>query len=428
MKFTAAGDALIQQRILKEYDGFKEIKDYICKGDVRFFNLETTLNEQGECFASQFSGGTYLRANPKVLGDVAKYGFNMVNFNNNHSLDFSYDGFLKTLDYIGESGLVQSGSGRSLDEAAAPGYLETENGRVALISVNTTFDPSMMAGNPTDIIPGRPGLNGLRLEKIQIVTAADFEVVKNIGAETGINDEILSDMADGYINPWPEDVYYLDNVCFTVGETAGQHIKLNKADIARVEKAICKAKENADYVLISLHTHEMQGSNSQNIPEFISEFCHWCIDKGAHSVIGHGPHRLRGIEVYKECPIFYSLGDFILQLYSVEIAPEDFYQKYGLTSSDGIYNLLKTRSKNFTIGLMEREVMQEAIIPYWEMENGKLKKLELLPITCYKNDDASITGLPVVGSEEKIMERLEELSQPFGVKMELKNGVINCSW
>ena len=37
--------------------------------------------------------------------------------------------------------------GTSMEEAAKPVYLDTENGRVAMISVNTTFHSPMMAGN-----------------------------------------------------------------------------------------------------------------------------------------------------------------------------------------------------------------------------------------------------------------------------------------
>jgi hypothetical protein len=61
MKFTAAGDVLCQRRMAEDYDGFREVKEFIERGDARFFNLETTLNYESECFASQFSGGTYVR-------------------------------------------------------------------------------------------------------------------------------------------------------------------------------------------------------------------------------------------------------------------------------------------------------------------------------------------------------------------------------
>lgn len=43
------------------------------------------------------------------------------------------------------------------------------------------------------------------------------------------------------------------------------------------------------------------------------------IDAGAGVVVGHGPHVLRGIEVYKRRPIFYSLASFIFENDLVEL-------------------------------------------------------------------------------------------------------------
>ena len=74
MKFTAVGDCLIQRRIYDDYEGFGKIREYIEQGDARFFNFESTLNCEGECFASQFSGGTYIRTNPGVLVGCLGYG------------------------------------------------------------------------------------------------------------------------------------------------------------------------------------------------------------------------------------------------------------------------------------------------------------------------------------------------------------------
>lgn len=81
MKFSAAGDIIVQQRIPQDYEGYAELAPFICQGDGRFFNLETTLNREGEACASQFSGGTYLRTNPEVLEDAKGFGINMTSFN-----------------------------------------------------------------------------------------------------------------------------------------------------------------------------------------------------------------------------------------------------------------------------------------------------------------------------------------------------------
>ena len=66
MKFVAAGDMPVQQRIQHNYPGFDELSSFIKDADGRFFNLETTLNHEGETSVSQLSGGTYLQLTPKL--------------------------------------------------------------------------------------------------------------------------------------------------------------------------------------------------------------------------------------------------------------------------------------------------------------------------------------------------------------------------
>ena len=428
MRFTAAGDALIQQRIPQNYEGIDAIKRFIGRGDARFFNLETTLNYIGDCYASQFSGGTYMRTNPESFGDLLRYGFNLTSFNNNHTMDFSYEGMLQTLQHIKSYNVVQSGVGHNLSEASAPNYLDTENGRVALISVNTTFEPCMMAGEQSRRFPGRPGINGLRHSETLVVTAEDFEIIKKISDQTGINNEEKIYIAQGYSKSSPDGIFEMGPIRFALGEKSGRVMQVNEEDMQRVEKAIFEAQLQADYILISVHSHEMSGLSHEEVPDFLAEFAHRCIDAGAHAIIGHGPHLLRPIEVYKERPIFYSLGDFLMQLYSVAAAPEDFYHKQGLPSDETVHSLLKKRSNNFQRGLMEDPVMSETVIPYWEMENGKLTKLELLPVTCRKNNNHSLSGLPVAAENTEFVSRLAELSAPYGVKMELTDGVVRCTW
>ena len=429
MKFTAVGDALIQQRVPKNYEGFEGVRDYIMKGDARFFNLETTVHEVGECYASQFSGGTYMRTSVENYKSVLDYGFNMTSFNNNHTMDFSYGGLMKTLEAVEASNIVNSGVGRNMADAAAPHYLDTPNGRVALISANSSFDPSMMAGEASRRFPGRPGINGLRFNQTIYVTKEDMARLEEISDATGINETRKLHLAQGYATKGDDDIFVMGNLNFKVGDKAGLVTTPNKEDVARVVKAIYEAQLQADYIIVSLHTHQLKGASNEAVPDFVSDFAHACIDAGAHAVIGHGPHLLRPIEVYNNRPIFYSLGDFLMQLYSVEAAPEDFFKKQSFTSDATVHDLIKKRSNNFNRGLMEEAVMAETVIPYWEMEDGVMTKLELLPVTCYKNDkNHSLSGLPVVNFDAGIAERLAKLSEPYGVKMTVENGIIKCEW
>jgi poly-gamma-glutamate capsule biosynthesis protein CapA/YwtB (metallophosphatase superfamily) len=80
-------------------------------------------------------------------------------------------------------------------------------------------------------------------------------------------------------------------------------------------------RKQGEIVVVSAH---MGGENSlghlvPNDMEYfgderrgnVVEFSHRCVDSGADLVLGHGPHVPRGIELYKNKLIVYSLGNFI---------------------------------------------------------------------------------------------------------------------
>ena len=430
MKFTAAGDAIIQRRIQNDFVGFEELAPFIKEGDARFFNLETTLNYEGECNSAQLSGGTYIRTNPEVLEDIKNFGFNMTSFNNNHAMDFSMSGFLKTLEYVNQSGLVHSGAGMNLAEASAPKYLETNEGRVALIAVNVNFTPDMMAGQQTPRVPGRPGINGLRLDSYVELPKSDLEVIKRIAKETNINAGKEISRAEGYYAELADNEAELGELKFKEGQTSRFVRKVNKNDMARVEQAIYEAKLQADYIIISVHCHQLSGDKKENVADFLEDFAHACIDFGANAIVGHGPHLLRPIEVYKDSPIFYSLGDFILQLYNIELAPEEFFEKYGLSAATStVHELLKKRSKDFTVGLMTDKRMFMTVIPLWEMKDKKLVSLKLMPVEAAMEGNKSEIGLPRRSDGYEICEYLNKMCEPYGTKIVRgDDGILVCEW
>ena len=431
MKFTAAGDAIIQRRIQNDFPGFEELTPYINQGDAKFFNLETTLNREGEVCGSQFSGGTYIRANPEVLLDMQKFGFNMVSANNNHALDFSYGGLEATIEALEESDFVHAGLGRNLAQASAPRYLETESGRVALIAVNTTFHAPMMAGNENGRFPGRPGINGIRIEDKMTVTRDELEFIKVLAKRMNINASSEIIRAEGYKAPLADGEAEFGDLKFHLGEKTERIRSLNEEDMKRVEKAIYEAKFQADYVMVSIHSHEFgSGTTKEDVPEFLADFAHRCIDMGADAIVGHGPHLLRPIEVYNDKPIFYSLGDFVLELYSVEMAPADFFEKQGIDPNETVHALLRKRSQNFTVGLMEQKKMLETIIPFWETdENNELVSLKFMPVELTMRGNKSQVGLPRKATDLTLVERLAEISKPYGVTMTVENdGTVPCKW
>ena len=240
MKFTVAGDMLIQKRIPADYEGFNEVKEYIEKGDVRFFNLETTLTN-GDCFANQYSGGSYLTAPASVLEDAKRYGFNMLSFANNHTMDFSHEGLMETKKAVDEAGFPNSGAGANLDEAAAPAYIDTKNGRVTLISVvSTMMNEAAMAGKQSRRFKGRPGVNGLRIDEHIEVTKSQFDAINEIIEQSNVNAEFNIVRAEGYLPPIKEGTVSLKNMSFRLGDKTRYVTHPNKEDTDRVMKAILK--------------------------------------------------------------------------------------------------------------------------------------------------------------------------------------------
>ena len=426
ISFTAVGDMLIQRMISTKYEGFDQIRDYICKGDARFFNLETTLH-RGEHWGNQFNGGSFHNSDPRMLDVAKEYGFNMVSFANNHTFDFGYGGLQSTLNAVRDAGFVNAGVGMNLAEASDPVYLDTPTGRIALIAATSSFvNDAALAGHQSRRVIGRPGVNGLRLNERMEVTREQFEVIRQAIEDSGINASLVINRAEGYNHTVAEEntVDLGNHITFHAGERSHYHATINKKDLARVERAIYEAQAQADYILISIHCHQISGSAKETPPDFLVEFCRHCIDLGAHAVLGHGPHLLRPLEIYKNRPIFYSLGDFMLHNESVTFAPEDMYEKFGMTSADPLCDIYRKRSRNYTCGLLTDHRMMEAVIPYFEMEDGVLTHLELMPIELGFGQPRYRLGNPVFCPDKGILERLEKISSEFGTKIRIdENGI-----
>lgn len=419
MTFTAAGDMLVQRRIPEGYEGFDAVRAQIERGDARYINLETTLHD-GEYPGNQFCGGSYLRAPVAVLDDLKMFGFNMTSFVNNHSFDYGMGGFLATKRAIDAAGLVSAGAGNNLHEAAAPAYLDTKNGRVALIStVSTMESPSAMAGKQSRRIIGRPGVNGLRISEHLQVTAEQLRVIREIAEQSHINAQKDIERAEGYHPPLPDGVAVLKDLEFFVGEQAKYVTHPHPTDMARIEQAIYEAQMQSDYIIVTIHSHELSGDKKENPSDFLVEFAHRCIDAGAHAVLGHGPHLLRPVEIYNGRPIFYSLGDFVIHNECIPYAPEEMYEKQGLNSDATMRELFCNRSAGYTRGLMRDHRMLESVVPYFEMEDGKLTYLELMPIELQFDKKVWQSGNPRFSASHGIIERLRDMSAPFGCEIEI---------
>ena len=423
IKCTAAGDAMVLRRIPGNYEGFSELQAFIAQGDFRFFNLETTIHNH-ETYGNANSGGTWFCSPPEVLDDAKIFGFNMLTTCNNHAMDYAHIGLEKTLDYVKAAGFPNAGVGRTLADAAAPVYLDTLQGRIALIGACSTFNSEAMAGEQTRTMMGRPGINGIRVNTVYQLPQEDIDALNRIAKGIGINGSRDIIRKEGYLPPLPENESEFGELRFVAADKPGKMTTVNPVDMQRMVNSIREARYFADYVIVSMHSHQLKGTDKSEPDYFYEEFAHKCIDAGAHAVVGTGPHLLRPIEIYKNCPIFYSLGDFIIQLENIRKAPADMYEKQKLDGNRGMDELFDTRNHHGTRGLCYERVMFETVVPYWEAEDGKLTKLILMPVELNFDKGRSMGGWPSPKYDAGILERLAEMSKPYGTQIEIdENGM-----
>lgn len=94
-------------------------------------------------------------------------------------------------------------------------------------------------------------------------------------------------------------------------------------DISEVKGLIGKAHNTTGTDFIILNTHwgdEYKEISNQRQRQLAHDF----IDAGVDAIIGHHPHVVEEMEMYKDKPIFYSLGNFIFDQYFSQETQQGF--------------------------------------------------------------------------------------------------------
>lgn len=428
IKVAATGDSLFTASFPAEYEAIRGPLDaFISDADVKITNLETNLSDFGS-YANQYSGGTWLNTRKELFPYLASFGFNFLGNANNHTMDYSYAGLLSTVDFLDEKGVAHAGTGRSLEEAERPAILKLAGGKTAAIfAVDASMELPSLAGRASKTFAARPGVNFLRHETLFKASEEEMAALKKLAAATSVNVYRDAEIATGYQAPDPEGCFTFGSTLFT-SEKDAPLSRCNKGDLARLCGNIGKAKADNDLVFILVHCHDEEGVNECDPPAYLKEFCRAAIDAGAAAVFGGGVHILRGLEIYRGKPIFYSLGDFIYQGMRVEYLPPEFMEKYGLDVDATAQEALWVRSKGGKVGLQTNEKNFLTVVPKLTYEDGALVDLVMLPVKLgFKTGSETLEGLPYFaeGDEgEKIYQKYQKLSAELGTELSYENGLI----
>ncbi len=274
LMITLTGQSMIRSDMRSTAPGTAPVIKGLLKGDVVFTNLEAAIAEKGE---TTHEGRGFLTP-PEALDALTAFGFNLLSFSGNHAFDLKATGIQNTIREADRRKIVHAGTGKNLAEAAAPGYLHTPKGTIALIaSASGLITPG---GSAT---ADRPGVNELRIE------AGDRE------------NEATADLPGA------------------PGNTP------NQGDSERILRSIRDARQRANLVIVYQHNHVFgnhsfatiftEGMQERLAPnDWLRKWVHAEVDAGADIIVMHGAPLLHGVEIYRGRPIFYDLGNFIYNL------------------------------------------------------------------------------------------------------------------
>jgi poly-gamma-glutamate synthesis protein (capsule biosynthesis protein) len=212
---------------------------------------------------------------------------------------------------------------------------------------------------------------------------------------------------------------------FTVGDTPGVTTAPHEQDLHEIAAVVRSAAGLADYTIVTIHAHE--GGRDRLVPaDFLVTFARAMVDAGADMFVGHGPHVLRGVEIYKGKPILYSLGDFIFQNETLQRLPSENYEQYNLGPEAHVADFNERRYAGDTRGFPADPLIWEAVVAVPKFKGKQLVELALHPISLGFGKPPAQRGRPVLadpGLAKKIVEDLVKLSEPFGTRIHSRNGI-----
>ncbi len=240
---------------------FSSVKSALNSGDLLFGQLETTVTERGERAPN---AKLAMRTNVANANAVADCGFDVMSFAGNHCLDLGETGFNDTLQHMEGLGVRLCGAGPDLTSARKPSIVKCGDLTIAFLAYSSIL-PEGYAASST-----RPGCAPMRAH-------TSYEMIEH--DQPGTPPRILT--------------------------------RAHREDLANLVSDIKAAKQQADFVVMSIHW----GIHITPIvlADYQRDVAHAAIDAGAGAILGHHPHILKGVEFYKGCPIFYSMGNFAIE-------------------------------------------------------------------------------------------------------------------
>ena len=259
------GDIFAQEPLPQD-PGLNAVRDLLRGADLAFGNLEAPVSTRGEPIEKWIN----MRMPPALLDDVIDLGFDIVTLANNHMMDFGLTAFDDTLAHLRGRGLAYVGAGADLDAAWRAQRISLGDSIVAVLGAASTLGPGLAATHD------RPGIAPIHVSEAYAVDpAASLEQ--------------------------PGSAPYVRTVAW-------------QEDLDRACQAVQSAAATSDVVIVALHWGVppfWRPRFQDGLADYQPQVGHALIDAGADVIVGHHPHSLQAVEMYRGKPIFYSLGNFV---------------------------------------------------------------------------------------------------------------------
>ncbi|MQA80502.1 MAG: hypothetical protein GEV10_18820 [Streptosporangiales bacterium] len=424
MRLLATGDAILTRRLAHRGDDspFEPIRDALRGADIAFTNFEAALPDL-PATPGPVRHGMHLMGHPDTIEDLRWLGIDVVNIGNNHALDYSTRGLDDLIARLSAARLPFAGAGRTLGEAREPVFVDSPAGRFALVGVCASTADVSLATDPNLRTTGRSGVNPLRWSTTYSVTEDDIRYLADLDERLGTAaarvDRVAASKSRIFMTGGPNvragSTVPFAGTVFTVGDETRVNTRAHPHDLDDIDRSVDFARRSADVVAVSVHCHEgaADGWNSYDLPDFLVEASHRWIDAGADVVIGHGPHCIRGVEVYQGKPILYSTGNFFFTPETVPYLPEAAYLLQGV---DAATSTPRDYFDAVEVGFSAHRRFWEAIMVSLDVGGGSAS-LEIRPLVLSSGELVYRRGEPALatGAEgEAILDTLDELSKPFG--------------
>jgi len=351
--FLATGDiGMNRENPDSIFDGVREVLD---KGELVFGQLELCLTDKGSPAAQC---RLPMRCHPSGGGAIKRAGYDVISFATNHCMDWGREGFSDTLDVLKRNGLNVIGAGEDIFEARKPYIAEINGAKVGFLGYNSILPQDYYA---TEDRPGCAPLRGHTL----------YEQIEH--DQPGTPCRIHTFPHRGDLNAMLEDIDAL--------------------------------RPKVDILVMSFHW------GLHFIPAVLADYqrdiAYAAIDRGADIILGHHPHILKAIEVYKGKVIFYSLGNFALD------TPDKFDSNVTKRKShEAIKNLNPDMAKGGRI--MPRD-SYKTIICRADIIDGQLKNVGFIPVLIDEGSSNPRVLSPEEPAFNEVVDYLRQIGEDQGI-------------